>query len=133
MSRPGASLQTGQHQVMLAPHADAFVATFFEPAGDPPFRVYVDISTPPVIEPGTVSAVDLDLDVIRDSTGRIWVDDEDEFAAHRTKFGYPDEIVAMASESCTAVRSAVEAALPPYDAATPRHWLGELRAAMMQS
>ncbi|WP_180935649.1 DUF402 domain-containing protein [Nocardioides ungokensis] len=34
-------------------------------------------------------AVDLDLDVVRGRTGRVWIDDEDEFAEHRVRFGYP--------------------------------------------
>jgi uncharacterized protein len=62
----------------------------------------------------------------------VWVDDEDEFAAHRTTLGYPEDVVAMALGSCASVRSAVEAARPPYDVATPRHWLAELATAMMQ-
>ena len=49
-----------------------------------PFDVYVDITTVPVWLDGptrAVTAVDLDLDVVRGWTGRVWVDDEDEFAA----------------------------------------------------
>ena len=51
---------------------------------------------------------------------------------HGTWLGYPDDIVALAVDSCASVRSAVEAALPPYDVATSRHWLTGLAAAMMQ-
>ena len=54
-------------------------------------RVYVDITTPPVWDGTVLRAVDLDLDVVRGNTGRVWVDDEDEFADHRVRFGYPDE------------------------------------------
>ena len=43
-----------------------------------------------------VRAVDLDLDVIRGTTGRVWVDDEDEFAEHRVSLGYPDEVIEQA-------------------------------------
>jgi hypothetical protein len=132
ISRPGVSFLSSQHQVVLVPHGAPFVATFYDRAGEPPCEVYVDITTPPVLEDSTVCAVDLDLDVIRGWTGRVWVDDEDEFAAHRTELGYPEDVVALAVASCAAVRSAVEAARPPYDVATPRHWIAELAAAMMQ-
>ena len=40
-------------------------------------------------------AVDLDLDVVRGPTGRVWVDDEDEFADHRVRFGYPEEVARL--------------------------------------
>ena len=39
-------------------------------------------------------AVDLDLDVVRGPTGRVWVDDEDEFAEHQVAFDYPDDVVS---------------------------------------
>ena len=60
-------------------------------------------------------AVDLDLDVVRGNTGRVWVDDEDEFADHRVRFGYPDEIAAAAMASCDRVHAAVVAGTAPYD------------------
>ena len=53
-------------------------------------------------------AVDLDLDVIRGTTGRVWVDDEDEFAEHRVSLGYPDEVIEQAITSCQSVLAAVE-------------------------
>ena len=59
---------------------------------------------------GTVTAVDLDLDVVRGWTGRVWVDDEDEFADHRVRFGYPADVVRMAAPSCEAVRTDVAGA-----------------------
>ncbi len=132
VARPGRAFVTGQRQVVLVPHDAPFVATFYAPEADPPCAVYVDISTPPTVDEGGVSAVDLDLDVIKGWTGRVWVDDEDEFAAHRQELGYPDELVALAVRSCAQVRAEVETATPPYDAATARGWLAELETAMMR-
>ena len=131
MVRPGATYVAPTDQVGLAPtvgpDADrGWLATFHARGG--PVRVYVDITTPPVWDGPVLRAVDLDLDVVRGNTGRVWVDDEDEFAEHRVTLGYPAELVHLAVTSCTAVRSAVEAGLPPYDGRAPRAWLDVLDA-----
>jgi hypothetical protein len=133
VARPGAHFLTEQRQVVLVPRAAAFVATFYEPAADPPCAVYVDISTPPVDTGDTISAVDLDLDVIRGRTGRVWVDDEDEFAAHQTLYGYSDHVVDLALRSCAEVRDAVEARVAPYDDGTAHGWINRLDPTMMQA
>lgn len=131
MTRPGSSFRTDWSQVTLAPSGRPFQATFYAPPGRAPVEVYVDITTASVWEAGVVSCVDLDLDVVRGWTGRVWVDDEDEFAEHRVRFGYPDEVVRLAARSCEQVRRAVESHEPPYDGPTSAHWLGRLDALMM--
>ncbi len=73
-------------------------------------------------------AVDLDLDVIRGEHGRVWVDDEDEFATHRVTLGYPAEVVTAAERSAEAVLAAVTARTPPYDDLTAGAWLEHLAA-----
>ena len=67
----------------------------------------------------TVTAVDLDLDVVRGWTGRVWVDDEDEFAAHRYS---PIPRTWSGSRPRPAPRSAPRwrPAAPPYDGRPPR-------------
>lgn len=130
MRRPGAEFRTGEHQVVLVP-PDAYVATFYAPGGTVPCDIYVDISTVPVVGDGSITTVDLDLDVIRGWTGRVWVDDEDEFADHRVRLGYPRHVVDLAVSSCEAVRLAVESAHAPFDRSTPRRWFHELEKAMM--
>jgi protein associated with RNAse G/E len=72
-----------------------------------------------------VRAVDLDLDVLRGWSGRVWVDDEDEFAEHRKRFGYPDDVAALAVASCDQVRGAVAAGRPPFDGTAAR-WMRQL-------
>lgn len=129
VARPGARITTSEDQVVLVPSAH-FVATFYAPGGAP-CDVYVDISTVAEHQPGLVSAVDLDLDVLRARTGRVWVDDEDEFADHRVRYAYPEEVVRAATASCVTVRTAVEHAEAPFDRATPAHWLGMLGQRMM--
>jgi uncharacterized protein len=129
MSRPGVSFTTEQLQVVLVPRASPFVATFYRPGG--PCEVYVDITTAPVWEGTTVRAVDLDLDVVRGWTGRVWVDDEDEFADHQLRFGYPQEVVRLAVVSSAEVLAAVGARRPPYDGVVSERWMDRLDAAMM--
>ena len=126
MRRPGASFRTDQPQVSLVPRQAPFLATFYAPGGVAPFDVYVDITTVPVWldgSPPVVTAVDLDLDVLRGWTGRVWVDDEDEFAARRVH--YPADLVRLAAISCEAVRTAVEGGRPPYDGSAGA-WLAAL-------
>jgi hypothetical protein len=126
MSRPGVAFVSDQPHVTLVPRDEAFMATFYAPGGTSHCDVYVDITTVPVRTPDAVTAVDLDLDVVRGWSGRVWVDDEDEFADHRVRWSYPGEVVRLAVASCEAVRAAVQAGHPPYDGQVHRHWLGVL-------
>jgi hypothetical protein len=118
MARPGASYVAPVDQVCLvpAPGRDedrGWLATFHAPGG--PVRVYVDLTTPPAWDGAVLRAVDLDLDVVRGRTGRVWIDDEDEFADHRVRFAYPEDICRLAMESCDRVHAAVRAGRAPYD------------------
>ncbi len=88
-------------------------------------ELYVDITTVPVWEDdpdggGTVPMVDLDLDVVRGRTGRVWVDDEDEFADHRVRFGYPADVVRLATTTCDRVHEDGAGGSRPYDGAVGR-------------
>lgn len=126
MARPGATFVPPVDSVLLVPADGAgWLGTFYAPG----FRVevYVDITTPARWEGDVVTAVDLDLDVVRGETGRVWVDDEDEFAAHRVSFGYPDEVVESASATCDEVHRLVSARLGPFDGRAPLPWLASLR------
>lgn len=130
MSRPGASYVAPTHQLGLvpAPGPDAdrgWLATFHDAGG--PLRVYVDITTPPVWDERVVRAIDLDLDVLCGPTGRVWIDDEDEFADHRVRFGYPEEVVRHALAACDLVHAQVLGGHPPYDGDSATAWLTRLR------
>lgn len=118
MSRPGKTYVAPVDQVGLVPPAgpDAdrgWLATFHAEGGE--VQVYVDITGPPVWDGRVLRTVDLDLDVVRGNDGRVWVEDEDEFADHQVRFGYPDEVITEARASCERVRAAVESATAPYD------------------
>lgn len=126
LSRPNAGFHAHCEQVVLLPHEAYWCATLY---GDDPRRpvdTYVDIATPAVWEDDLVTCVDLDLDVIRGVTGRVWVDDEDEFAAHQVSLGYPRETVQYAVQACHDVLAMVQAGLPPFDRDTRAGWLAKL-------
>jgi uncharacterized protein len=131
MDRPGAHVVSMSDQVGLAPRADLpederwWVGTFHAPGGQFSVSVYVDIATPPTWDGATLRTIDLDLDVVRGETGRVWIDDEDEFAQHRVQLGYPAEVTAGAMRSCDRVHAAIAAGLPPYDG-SHRRWLSTL-------
>jgi hypothetical protein len=129
--RPGAEYVAPVDQAMLVPAADAddrfWIATFHATGGQ--VEVYVDMTTPPEWEGPVLRAVDLDLDVVRGLTGRVWIDDEDEFAEHRVAFDYPDEVVAHALASAERVRTAVVSRRAPFDGTTHRAWLDRFAAA----
>jgi hypothetical protein len=120
MDRPGAHYVSQSHQVGLVPPQDApdperwWAATFHAPGG-PRVSVYVDIATPPAWDGTTLRTVDLDLDVVRGTTGRVWIDDEDEFAQHRVELGYPEEITRGAMASCDRVHALMKRGEAPYD------------------
>lgn len=129
VTRPGATYVAPTAQVGLVPPpgpdaARGWLTTFHDVGG--PVRVYVDITTPPRWRGAELHAVDLDLDVICGPTGRVWVDDEDEFADHRVRFEYPEELVAAALASCVEVEAAVTAGRAPYDGAATA-WLTRAR------
>jgi hypothetical protein len=118
MSRPGAEYVAPVDQVGLVPapgpdEQRGWLATFHAVGG--PVQVYVDMTTPPVWDGPVLRAVDLDLDVVRGRTGRVWIDDEDEFAEHRVRFGYPEDVSRLAMTSCDRVRAAVAGRHAPYD------------------
>ena len=128
MSRPGAEYVAPVAQVGLVPPPGpdddrGWLATFHDKGG--PVQVYVDMTTPPVWDGAVLRAVDLDLDVVRGATGRVWVDDEDEFAAHRIAYAYPDDVTRLAMSSCDRVQADVTAGRAPYDG-TANAWLERL-------
>ncbi len=87
---------------------------------------YVDIVTPPTIEDTTITMVDLDLDVIRNADGTVYVDDEDEFAEHRVTLGYPERWIDQARVTAARIALRLEGPGEPFGSVT-EHWLGVAR------
>lgn len=77
---------------------------------------YVNVATPSVWDSESVRFVDLDLDVIWEAaSGAIILDDADEFAEHRVRYGYPPELVNQAWDTVREVHELFRAAIPPFD------------------
>jgi protein associated with RNAse G/E len=113
---------TQEPRVMLFPRDAWWTALFL--AAPAQVDVYCDVTTPSEwLHPGEVTMVDLDLDVCRmRERGTVVVGDEDEFADHRVRYGYPPDVIAHATASAdwlkTALRTGVEPFISHY-----RRWL----------
>ncbi|MEU4193925.1 DUF402 domain-containing protein [Kribbella sp. NPDC026611] len=100
VSQRGNELVVTQEQahVQLFPRDQWFTAIFNDP---PRFtEIYADITTPVEFSEDVVTMIDLDLDVIKRRDGTVFVDDEDEFAEHQVKYGYPADVIATAQSTC---------------------------------
>ncbi|MEP9361995.1 DUF402 domain-containing protein [Nocardioides sp. CN2-186] len=126
-ARPGARFISEVDAVTLVPRAPELawcLPTFHVPGIW--CAIYVDITTPATWDGRLLRAVDLDLDVIRGDTGRVWVDDEDEFADHRVRYGYPDDVVREALAASARVFADVEAGTAPFGGAA-ESWLTRVK------
>lgn len=110
----------------LLPTAKPWLVWF----GDDPifdFDIYVDVGTMPVREPGLVSIVDLDLDVIRKKTGDVVVLDEDELIENSVLYRYPEGLVEHAERTAVEVVALLRAGVEPFDQVCQR-WKREAAA-----
>lgn len=112
-------------QVMLFPRDSWWVATFN--AAPARIELYCDISTVPEWTDGTVSMIDLDLDVFRLRGGPVEIDDEDEFADHQIRYGYPPELIESAQRSCDRLADAVRTGAEPFGS-QHQNWLRRVTA-----
>lgn len=112
-----------RHQVHLIPRNDWWVFTF-NPK-HPWATHWIDTSTPATFEEHRVTAVDLDLDVVRGPDGTVWVEDEDEFAEHQVSYGYTPDLIVNARQATREMRDALTALREPFDSVAAT-WLGRL-------
>ncbi|MGG1552965.1 DUF402 domain-containing protein [Paenibacillus ferrarius] len=82
-------------------------------------QYYCNICEPPRLEQDGVSFIDLDLDLIyRDG---VWqVVDEDEFAEHTVKFGYPPELVNRVWQELAKLQARIASRQFPFDGSMER-------------
>lgn len=113
--------------VLLVPRDRGMTAMFYTAHPEQDFELYVDITTVPVWHGEHVTAVDLDLDVIRRFDGSWFVDDEDEFVEHRIRYGYPAEVVAAAEAECERVSREVRTGASVLATASAAPWHAELQ------
>lgn len=128
LSKPDKGFTAWADHVVLLPHDGWWVATIYGTDQDRPVDFYVDMATPWSFseDESEIRCVDLDLDVIRDTNGRVWIDDEDEFAAHQVAFGYPADVIAAAKASCEEVYESMSAREAPFDGVAAR-WIEKLK------
>lgn len=128
LSKPGKGFTAWADHVVLLPHDAWWVATIYGDDHDRPVDVYVDMTTACVWseDRSEVRCVDLDLDVIRETDGRVWIDDEDEFAEHQVTLGYPADVIAGARQGCAEAHAAILASEAPFDG-TAHGWIARLR------
>lgn len=110
--------------IVLIPHFGWWTAMFN--AAPRNTSIYCDVTMPASWQAGHVTTTDLDLDVrkIRE-TGEVQLVDEDEFAMHRVKFNYPDELVAQARETAQWLVRSIREGVEPFGAYSQR-WLAHL-------
>ena len=118
--RAGLSLRRGDEEpieqafdtVQLVPAAGSWTA--YWNAAPAEVEVYVDVTTEPVCTAGLITMVDLDLDVVRFWDGRVEVLDEDEFAEHQVRYGYPAEVIEQALATTAGLVDAVGRRTEPF-------------------
>jgi protein associated with RNAse G/E len=116
-----------QDNVLLVP-ADGWWTAMFN-AEPHRTEVYCDITTVPTWPtPVEVTMVDLDLDVRRRRTGVVELLDEDEFAEHRVRYGYPPDVIERAWAAAEWLYDALRGTVEPF-ASGYRHWLDVLARA----
>jgi protein associated with RNAse G/E len=120
LNKPGRNpvVQQGDF-VMLVPTTGDWTACYNEESD---VEIYVDVTDTPTVTEHDVGAVDLDLDVVRRRDGSVELWDEDEFAEHQLRYGYPAEVIATAQASADWLMDAVSRRVGPFDTAGT-NWL----------
>jgi protein associated with RNAse G/E len=107
-------LLTIEHpQVVLFPRDVWWTASFN--AAPSRTEVYCDITTPARWpNPNEVTMIDLDLDVCRRPDGQVVLLDEDEFAEHQVRYGYPPEVISQALRATAWLQTALADGSEPF-------------------
>ena len=95
--------------------------------GHETIELYVNIQTPAVWSGDLLTTVDVDLDVIRFTDGRVEVVDRDEFELHQARYGYPEDLVVTTERVTAQAFDLTVANTPPFDGAVARRWVGRAR------
>jgi hypothetical protein len=102
---------------LLIPDGDWWVATFNAPPHD--VEIYVDMTTPVEwLSQSHLTAIDLDLDVVRSREHGVFIDDEDEFLEHQVSYAYPDDVIAATRACADAIFAHVSARDEPFGEAS---------------
>ena len=123
-SRPGMDYNTETPVLFLVDREGNWVAKIFPPNRDDHMLIYIDIASQVVWneETLTVTGIDMDLDVIKLDTGKMWIEDEDEFLDHTQTMGYSDELVSVTQETAKTLLDKVVNNHAPFDGKTHLSW-----------
>ncbi|MGG5172804.1 DUF402 domain-containing protein [Pseudarthrobacter sp. J1738] len=137
LSRPGVGLYSRSPVLLLIPRLTAnsgaeYMVEFFDHQHPGDFRVYADIVshskwTPMRPAGWEISAIDMDLDVVRSTTRGDYIDDEDEFLEHQEIFGYPQELIAATRNAADQLFEHLEQSTGPFDGSAAA-WFEKLYA-----
>ncbi|WP_239162611.1 DUF402 domain-containing protein [Paractinoplanes rishiriensis] len=111
----------------LVPADGCWIANWNADA-DTEMEIYVDVTDQPVWTGELVRAVDLDLDVVRLRDGTVELLDEDEFAEHQVRYGYPADVVARAQATAAELMARVRDRDEPFGD-VGRAWLERFSSA----
>ena len=115
---------TRENAVFCAPHSGWWHLHYNGPVTN--YSHFVDIVTPPVwVSDSRYEMIDLDLDVVVHRDGRVEVEDEDEFAAHRVELAYTEEMIQRALDETARIVAALEAKQEPFFAVAEA-WLKQV-------
>ncbi|HNA98833.1 MAG TPA: DUF402 domain-containing protein [Marmoricola sp.] len=133
LSKPTRAFQAAADHVVLVPHDEWWLGTFYGSDLERPFDVYVDIATPAEWHgEDLVQTIDLDLDVARRPGEDAFIDDQDEFSEHQVSLGYPPEVIQNAELTADRILAAVTSHEPPFDG-VHLDWLARLRHRLQHS
>ncbi len=115
-SRPGRANLQGTDVLMLVPIVGQWVAKFFPEGRRGGRQVYVDLATQVRYRADRhlVTAVDMDLDVIKSVTRGVWIEDQDEFMEHEGSMKYPADLVRKVWGDAVAVEKMVREGSGPF-------------------
>lgn len=106
--------------LLLIPRNRPWMVEFYR--DHPSHTVYVNIGTVPMWDGDRVSQIDLDLDVVRTLDESVAVVDRDEFAEHRVRLAYPEEIIGIAERATNNAMELLTTSTPPFDDTATAWW-----------
>lgn len=91
------------------------VFRFREPDGGPLRNFYGNLNTPPRLDGGVLSFIDLDIDVLVTPDFSYTILDEEEFEQHAKQFDYPEEFRRRAYQALDELLALIERRDFPFD------------------